>query len=66
MKFKLVIDPAGKTILATTERLDPEQVEHVRKAWDEWKKGGQSMMFLMETDVIVATKELDIELDIES
>lgn len=61
MNFTLILKPNGKALLCTPENISREQVELLKRLWDEWKDGHQDVLFVSGVDVKVVE---DIELDL--
>jgi hypothetical protein len=63
MRFRLVVQPDGRSILTTTEQLSQDDAIRLRELWDQWLKSPDNRALIVaECDVVhIRTIELDLE-----
>jgi len=61
LKFTLVIQPDGRAILMVPSVLSSEELEDIKKAWDEWRAKPANDALLMMPGEVVRIEQITLE-----
>ena len=61
IKFTLVIQPDGRAILMVPSVLSSEELEDIKKAWDEWRAKPANDALLMMPGEVVRIEQITLE-----
>lgn len=53
-RYKLIVLPNGKTVIASSENLTDEELAVIRDAWEQAQKDDAGLVIISDCEVIVA------------